>query len=113
MNIFTLKLSGTITIGNNDTQLQHDVEAALEKGHDVIILEMRDLKYMDSSGIGCLAAARELVVDQGAQLALIGMTAKLRRLLGIMSFLELFQVYDSIEDAIQILHNREHARSAA
>ncbi len=109
MQFFILKLSGSITIGEGEAQLQQQIKTALDRGYESIVLDMEQVHYMDSSAVGVLASSLVTISNNNGQIALVGMKPKVRKLLQIMSFIELFQVYDSVEDALQIMRRRRAA----
>jgi len=107
MQFFILKLSGSITIGDSEAQLQKQIDTALDRGFESIVLDMEHVDYLDSSAVGVLAAAYATITERNGQIALVALKPKIRKLLQIMSFIEIFQVYDSLEDALQIM--RKHS----
>ncbi len=108
MSVFTLRLFGSITIGQ-DVLLQKQIQKILEQGYDTLILDMERVSYMDSSAVGVLAACYLEINERGGQIALTKLQPRVRKSLQILSFLDVFQVYDSNEDALMIMRGRAHA----
>lgn len=112
MKDFTLRISGSITIGVGDIQIHNKVREALLDDCDIIVLDLTQVTYMDSAAVGELVACFTSVKNRGAQFALVGLTPKVKRLMQTMCFLDLFQVYDTIEDALQIMRARHKKNEA-
>ena len=113
MQYHHLEMSGRLTIGDGDVRLRRQVEQALGRGYQVIIIDLSQVTYMDSAAVGQLAHSFKSISGRGGKLALVGLRPKVRKLLQVMSFLDIFNVYDSLEDAVQILEmqlpkQREH-----
>jgi len=103
MKDITLKLSGSITIGKGDVQLRDEIKGALTEGYRIIILDFEEINYMDSSGVGELAAGLMRVKRHGGQLALTKLGPKIKQLLSIMAFLDSFPTFDSNQEAVEVL----------
>ena len=85
------------------------VSDALESNYQIIILDFHNVNYMDSSAIGELAACMAETKKNGGQMAITRLRPKVRKVLQIMAFLDYFQVYDSVEDALQITRRKAQA----
>ena len=67
----------------------------LKDGGKKIIVNLADVNYIDSSGIGELVSTYTTVSSGGGQLKLLSLTKKIQELLQITKLLTVFQVYDS------------------
>ena len=103
MQYYHLEMSGRLTIGDGDVRLRRQVDQALNRGYQVIIIDLSDVTYMDSAAVGQLAHSFKAITARGGKLALVGLRPKVRKLLQVMSFLDIFNVFDSLEDAVQIM----------
>jgi anti-sigma B factor antagonist len=90
-----LDLSGRITLGEGSVQLRDAVRDLLSKGSKQILLNLGDVTYIDSSGIGELVSAFTTVRNQGGDLKLLNLTKKIHDLLQIT---KLYTVFDVKED---------------
>jgi len=90
-----LDLSGRITLGEGSVQLRDAVRDLLSKGQKHILLNLADVSYIDSSGIGELVSAFTTVRNQGGELKLLKLTKKVHDLLQIT---KLYTVFDVKED---------------
>ena len=106
MKELILRLSGAITIGDGDIRLHNKIREALQAGYQLIILDFAGVTYMDSSAIGELAGALSTVKKAESQLVLTTLQPRVKKIMGTMCFLDIFQVFDTTEDALQIMHRR-------
>lgn len=90
-----LDLSGRITLGEGSVQLRDGIRDLLAKGSKNILLNLADVNYIDSSGIGELVSAYTTVRNQGGELKLLNLTKKVHDLLQIT---KLYTVFDIKED---------------
>jgi anti-sigma B factor antagonist len=95
-----LDLSGRITLGEGSVQLRDSVRDLLAKGSKLILLNLGDVNYIDSSGIGELVSAYTTVRNQGGELKLLNLTKKVHDLLQITKLYTVFDVKDDEASAI-------------
>jgi len=88
-----LDLSGKITIGEGSVQLREAVRRQLDEGHKKILLNLGDVSYVDSSGIGELVTAFTTVKKTGGDLKLLNLTKKVHDLLQLTKLFTVFDVY--------------------
>jgi anti-sigma B factor antagonist len=88
-------LKGRITLGEGSATLRDTVHDLLSKGPKRILLNLGDVNYIDSSGIGELVSAFTAAKKQGAELKLLNLTKKVHDLLQIT---KLYTVFDVKED---------------
>ena len=95
-----LDLSGRITLGEGSVQLRDAIRDLLSKGSKLILLNLADVNYIDSSGIGELVSAYTTVRNQGGELKLLNLTKKVHDLLQITKLYTVFDVKDDEATAI-------------
>jgi anti-sigma B factor antagonist len=95
-----LDLSGRITLGEGSVQLRDAIRDLLSKGQKHILLNLADVNYIDSSGIGELVSAYTTVRNQGGELKLLNLTKKVHDLLQITKLYTVFDVKDDEASAI-------------
>jgi anti-sigma B factor antagonist len=95
-----LDLSGRITLGEGSVQLRDGVRDLLSKGQKNILLNLGDVNYIDSSGIGELVSAYTTVRNQGGELKLLNLTKKVHDLLQITKLYTVFDIKDDEASAI-------------
>ncbi len=88
-------LSGRITLGEGSVVLRDTVRDLLSKGQKKILLNLAEVNYIDSSGIGELVSAFTSCKNQGGELKLLNLTKKVHDLLQIT---KLYTVFDVRED---------------
>jgi anti-sigma B factor antagonist len=93
-------LSGRITLGEGSVVLRDTVKDLLGKGQKKILLNLGDVSYIDSSGIGELVSAFTSVRNQGGELKLLHLTKKVHDLLQITKLYTVFDVKDDEVAAI-------------
>jgi anti-sigma B factor antagonist len=99
-SINVVDLSGRITLGEGCSQLRELIRDLLAKGHKKILLNLGEVTYIDSSGIGELVSGFTAVSNQGGQLKLLNLTKKVQDLLQITKLLTVFDVHDDEAKAI-------------
>ncbi|GAB4237918.1 MAG: STAS domain-containing protein [Acidobacteriota bacterium] len=99
-DVTILDLHGKITIGESSIELRKHVRDLLQAGRKKILLNLGDVSYVDSSGIGELVSAYTTVTNAGGQLKLLNLTKKLRELLAITKLLTVFETFDDEAKAV-------------
>ena len=93
--------SGRITLGEGSVVLRDAVKDLLSKGQKRILLNLGDVNYIDSSGIGELVSAYTTVKNQGGELKLLNLTKKVHDLLQITKLYTVFDVRDDETSAVK------------
>jgi anti-sigma B factor antagonist len=99
-DVYVLDCSGKITLGEGTMAVRNAVREVLKNGGKKIVLNLSDVNYIDSSGIGELVSSFTTVTNQGGKLKLLNLTKKIQELLAITKLLTVFQVYDSEQAAV-------------
>ena len=99
-----LDLSGRITLGEGSVVLRDTIREVLGKGEKKILLNLGDVTYIDSSGIGELVSAFTAVRKEGGDLKLLNLTKKVHDLLQITKLYTVFDVKDDEASAISSFH---------
>ena len=98
--ITVVDLSGRITLGEGSVVLRDAVRDLLAKGEKRLLLNLGNVTYIDSSGIGELVSAFTTVRNQGGELKLLNLTKKVHDLLQITKLYTVFDVKDDETAAI-------------
>src|ERR1700678_1411001 len=93
-------LSGKITLGEGGVTLREEVRKLLANGSKEIVLNLAEVNYIDSSGLGELVSAYTAVKNAGGELKLINLTSKVRDLLVITKLVTVFDVKDDEATAV-------------
>ena len=99
--ISIMDCSGRITLGEGSVQLRDAVRDLLAKGSKQILLNLGDVTYIDSSGIGELVSGFTTVTNQGGSLKLLGLTKRVKDLLQITKLYTVFDVKDDEFTAVK------------
>ena len=99
--VTVVDMSGRITLGEGSVILRETVKDLLAKGHKKILLNLGDVSYIDSSGIGELVSAYTSVRNQGGELKLLKLTKKVHDLLQITKLYTVFDIKDDEASAVQ------------
>lgn len=99
-DVTVVDLSGQIKLGEGSSVLRETVKDLLSKGHRKIVVNLAEITYIDSSGIGELISAFTSTRNQGGELKLLHLTKKTHDLLQIT---KLYTVFDVKDDEAQAL----------
>ena len=102
--ITVIDMSGRITLGEGSAMLREMVRDLLSKGHKKIVLNLGDVNYIDSSGIGELVSGFTTVKNQGGELKLLHLTKKVHDLLQITKLYTVFDVHNDEATALSSIH---------
>ena len=95
-----LDLSGRITLGEGSVQLRDAIRDLIGKGQKNILLNLGDVNYIDSSGLGELVSAYTTAKNQGAGHKLLSLTKKVKDVLQLTKLYTVFDIYDDEASAI-------------
>jgi anti-sigma B factor antagonist len=98
--VVVLDLSGRITLGEGSVQLREAVRGLIGKGKKKILLNMGDVNYIDSSGLGELVSAYTTAKNQQAEVKLLKLTKKVHDLLQLTKLYTVFDIKDDEASAI-------------
>ena len=95
-----LDLSGRITLGEGSVQLRDAIRGLIGKGTKHILLNLGDVNYIDSSGLGELVSAFTTARNQQAEVKLLNLTKKVHDLLQLTKLVTVFDIKDNEASAI-------------
>jgi len=98
--VTVLDLHGKIVLGEGSVTIRDAVRDVLAKGSNKILLNLADINYIDSSGIGELVSALTAVKNAGGSLKLLQLTKKVKDLLQITKLYTVFDIYEDEAEAI-------------
>ena len=99
--VTVVDMSGRITLGEGSVILREAVKDLVAKGQKKILLNLGDVTYIDSSGIGELVSAFTSVRNHGGELKLLNLTKKVHDLLQITKLYTVFDIRDDEAKAVQ------------
>jgi len=100
-DVSVVDVAGRITLGEGSSALRETLRDMVSKGQKKILLNLGEVSYIDSSGIGELVSAFTTVTNGGGQLKLLNLTKRVRDLLQITKLYTVFDVHDSEVSAIR------------
>lgn len=103
--VSVVTLDGRIVLGEESNALREKLKSLIAEGKKQIVLNMDNIKYIDSTGLGALVAAHCSAKTQGASLRLCHLGSKLRELLQITKLVTVFEVYDTEAAAVASFSN--------
>ncbi|MGP8174338.1 MAG: STAS domain-containing protein [Terracidiphilus sp.] len=98
--VAVLDLSGKITLGEGSVQIRDAIRGLIGKGQKSILLNLGNVNYIDSSGLGELVSAYTTAKNQGAALKLLKLTKKVHDLLQLTKLYTVFDIFD--DEAVAI-----------
>ena len=92
---------GRITLGEGASAFRDTVRDLAAKGNQKLLLNLSEVTYIDSSGIGELVSGFTTVTNHGGQLKLLGLTKRVKDLLQITKLYTVFEVYEDEATAVR------------
>lgn len=99
--VVILDLSGRVTIGEGTLLLRKRVEDLLDKEHTRLLLNLADVDYIDSSGLGEIVRSYTTVRNARGDLKLLSLTRRVHDLMQITKLLTVFDVFERESDALK------------
>src|SRR4029079_1237280 len=100
-DVVVLDIKGRVQLGEGDEILKDKVNSLLNQGKKKIVLNLAEVPYIDSAGLGEVVRTFTTVSRQGGQLKLLNLTKRITDLLAITKLLTVFDTYDSEADAVR------------
>ena len=99
--ITIVDLNGRIVLGEATTALRELLQNLASQGQKQILLNLAEVSYIDSSGLGALVSGYTTLAGQQGNLKLLNLTKKVQDLLQITKLLTVFEVYNDEATAVQ------------
>ncbi|HET9180043.1 MAG TPA: STAS domain-containing protein [Terriglobia bacterium] len=99
--VTVLSLAGRVTLGDESGQLRSTIKQLLAQGKKRLVLDLADVSYIDSAGLGTLVAAYTSARHEGGEVRLAGVTKNFGELLNVTKLLTVFSVHDNVPDALK------------
>ena len=100
-DVTVIDAAGRITLGEGASTFRDTIRDLAAKGDKKILLNLSDVTYIDSSGIGELVSGFTTVTNHGGQLKLVGLTKRVQDLLQITKLYTVFDVHETETSAVR------------
>ncbi|MBV9761014.1 MAG: STAS domain-containing protein [Acidobacteriaceae bacterium] len=99
-NVTVVDLNGKVTLGDSTGILRDELRSLLSQGKKNIILNMKDVSYVDSAGLGELVGAYTTATNQGGAVKLLNLQGKMRDLMQITKLHTIFPTFEDEHAAV-------------
>ena len=99
--VSVVTLDGRIVLGEESTSFREKLKGLIAEGKKKIVLNMDNITFIDSAGLGTLVAAHHSVKSQGASLRLCHLGSKFQEVLQITKLLTVFDVFNTEAEAVR------------
>jgi anti-sigma B factor antagonist len=100
-DVTVIDAAGRITLGEGASAFRDTVREQAGKGSKKLLLNLSEVSYIDSSGIGEMVSGFTTVTNSGGQLKLVGLSKRIKDLLQITKLYTVFDVYDDEAEAVR------------
>jgi anti-sigma B factor antagonist len=100
-DVTVLDLKGKLLMGETDEALRKKIKEFVDGDKSKILLNLSEVPYMDSAGLGGLVSCFTTVNNKNGKLKLVGLTTRLQDLLSITKLLTVFETFDNEEEALK------------
>jgi anti-sigma B factor antagonist len=100
-DVTVLNLSGELTVDDGDIAFGKHVDALVDNGRSKIVVDLSNVTYIDSAGVGMMVAELKRVRQAGGEMKLAHLTARSHHLLAMMKLKLVFDIFDDEQAAIR------------
>ena len=100
-DVTVVDAGGRITLGEGASAFRDIIRELASKGNKKLLINLSDVSYIDSSGIGEMVSGFTTVTNNGGQLKLVGLSKRVKDLLQITKLYTVFEVFDDEADAVR------------
>jgi anti-sigma B factor antagonist len=100
-DVTVLTLVGEMLVDDGDLAFRRRIHDLVDKGRVKIVVDLAGVTYVDSSGVGMLAAKLKTVREKGGDIKLVHLTSRGQRLLGMLKILTIFETFDDEAAAVK------------
>ena len=100
-DVTIVDVSGKVTLGDGgDVVLKDKMASLVQQGHKKVLLNLGDVSYVDSAGLGAIVQSYATMNKNGGNLKLLNTTKRIKDLLSITKLLTVFECHDSESEAV-------------
>jgi anti-sigma B factor antagonist len=100
-DVTIIDLNGKMTLGEGDELLRDKVNSLISQGQKKLVLNLAEVPYIDSAGLGEIVRTYTTVSRQGGVLKLLALTKRIQDLLAITKLLTIFETFDTEDEALK------------
>jgi anti-sigma B factor antagonist len=100
-DVTVIDAAGRVTLGEGASAFRDSIRDLAAKGNKKLLLNLSEVSYIDSSGIGEMVSGFTTVTNNGGQLKLLGLSKRVKDLLQITKLYTVFEVFDDETAAIR------------
>lgn len=100
-SVTVLELAGRVTLGEESGKLRARLKDFLSQGKTQLVLDLAQVSYIDSAGLGALVAGYTSARNEGASMKLANLTKKFHEQLHITKLVTVFEVYNTVDEAVK------------
>lgn len=100
-DVTVIDAAGRITLGEGASAFRDMIRDLAAKGNKKLLLNLGEVSYIDSSGIGEMVSGFTTVTNNGGQLKLVGLSKRVKDLLQITKLYTVFEVFDEEPEAVR------------
>lgn len=100
-DVTVIDITGKMTLGEGDELLRDKVNSLIQQGQKKLVLNLAEVPYIDSAGLGEIVRTYTTVSRQGGALKLLSLTKRIQDLLAITKLLTVFETFDTEAEAVK------------
>lgn len=100
-DIVVVRLIGRLTLGKDSEDCESQLNEMISQKQKRIVLDLTELNYMDSTGLGIVATSSGRLRQAGGELRLAGVKGPVLKLFKITGVMKIFKIYETLEKAVQ------------
>lgn len=98
--VSVLELNGKLMGGDETKEVRDEVAKLVKEGHSKIVLDLGNIKWMNSSGLGAIVSCLNTVKDAGGAMKLVRVEQKIESLLVVTQLIKVFECHKSVDEAV-------------
>jgi anti-sigma B factor antagonist len=107
--VTVVEVSGRLTLGEGVAKVRSELQPIIAGGKRQIVLDISEVVYLDSSGIGLLVSTYATMNRLGGHLKICGLSNRVKDLLLLTKLFTVFEVYDNADAAVASFSNQQQA----
>ena len=100
-DVIVLTLTGQMLLDDGDLAFRRHIHDLIGRGHKKVVVDLGGVTYIDSSGLGMMAAKLKTLREAGGNMKLVHLTSKTNRLLAMVKLLSTFEIFEDQASAVR------------